>query len=192
MTGVAGPMMRGSRAASIRFITGLFAGGAAAGVVLAVPAYLVGTAIRAATPAWWRVVIVAVACMAFGIADLINRTPHVWRQVPQRLYHALSPGTLGLVWGFDLGLFFTTQKVVSLIWVAILAVVLFAPTQAAAAFVAFSILATLAVTVQTVRGQIRTVPVTGWERTWRKRVRQASGVTLILLALLSVAEMWPV
>jgi len=30
-----------------------------------------------------------------------------------------KPGKLGVVWGFDLGLLFTTQKVVSLIWVAI-------------------------------------------------------------------------
>jgi hypothetical protein len=41
----------------------------------------------------------------------------------------LPSGTLGLVWGLDLGLLFSTQKATSLIWIAVIAALILAPSS---------------------------------------------------------------
>src|SRR6266542_1523735 len=110
MAGVASPMLRRTRSGASRFLIGLVAGGAAAGLLLSLPAYLIGTVLHDAVPMRARIVILAVLLAILAIADLTRRTPHVWRQVPQDLVWKLPPGSLGVAWGFDLGLLFTTQK----------------------------------------------------------------------------------
>jgi hypothetical protein len=109
MAGVAGPMLRTRRGAGTRLLAGLLAGELAAGAVLAGPAFLLGTALRGALPLQARLCAIAALCVLFAVADLANRTPQVQRQVPESLIWRLPPGTLGLAWGFDLGLLVTTQ-----------------------------------------------------------------------------------
>src|SRR5262245_21640822 len=119
MAGVAGPMLRRSKAQGVRFLAGLLAGGLAASAVLAVALYALGTLAALVLPHTVRVVAAVLAVVAFGVADLMDRTPHIWRQVPQELIRKLPPGRLGLVWGFDLALLFTTQKSTSLTWASL-------------------------------------------------------------------------
>lgn len=186
MAGVAGPMLRGRDRSGIRFLLGLMAGETTAGLLLAVPAYLLSQAVQV-FPLAARLWALAAFCALFGVADLTNRTPHVWRQVPQRLIHRLRPGALGVAWGFDLGLLFTTQKVVSLIWVAIVASVLLQPTVAAGVVVGVAALTGLVV----IGGSMAYKP----GRTSRpgatlRRVRQLSGSAILVLAVLTVAQAW--
>src|SRR5262245_38308325 len=131
MAGVAGPMLHYKRWHGARFLVALAVGGMLAGLVLSVPVYLVGELLDRLVPLPVRLLALAVLGAALALADLRNRTPHIWRQVPQRLANRLPPGTLGLVWGFDLGLLFTTQKTVSLLWLSIGALLLLHPAAAA-------------------------------------------------------------
>src|SRR5919108_4692328 len=115
MAGVSGPLHRGRVGARSRFLLGLAAGGVLSSLFVALTAWLLGTLVQAVVPPAARLLLLALACLAFGLADLTDRTPQVWRQVPASLVHRLPPGTLGAVWGADLGLLFTTKKTVSLI-----------------------------------------------------------------------------
>ncbi|MBC6460710.1 hypothetical protein [Actinomadura sp. HBU206391] len=188
MAGVAGPMLRHSRQSGIRFLTGLAAGGVLAGIMLAVPAYVLGSLLESVLPETARLWLVAAVCAVFGAADLMNRTPHVWRQVPQHLVQRLSPGTLGVTWGFDLGLLVTTQKVVSLIWVAVVAVVLLEPTVAAALLVGVAVLSNVAVTAWSMSAPTSDLRVSRRERKWVTATRRTSGGTLLILFLLTAAQ----
>jgi hypothetical protein len=190
MAGVAGPMRTRDRAGAARFLVGLAAGGVAAGLVLAVPVYLVGHVAGRVLPDSARVGLLVAVAVALGAADLLGRTPHVWRQVPQKLVRELPPGTLGLTWGFDLGLLVTTQKTSSLLWVSIAAVALLDPGLAPVALVVFSLVATagivaLTLTVWSVlmRGGL------GWE--WIRRARWVTGAAM-LTAGFGTALLWTV
>lgn len=189
MAGVAGPMLRYNRGGGVRFLVGLVAGGAVAGIVLAVPAYLLGSLVRAALSLPVRLWVLAALCVLFGVADLSNRTPHVWRQVPQRLVHSLPPGTLGAVWGFDLGLLFTTQKVASLIWVSLAAIVLLDPTVAAGVLASIAVLASLSVAALSALQQTAKTRSRG-ERQWVRRIRRTSGLALMILFVLTSVQAW--
>jgi hypothetical protein len=182
-------MLRSKRGAGVRFLLGLLMGEMAAGVLLAVPAFLLGTGLRAVLAPSARLWVVVAICVVFGAADLANRTPRVGRQVPEHLIWRLKPGTLGVVWGFDLGLLFTTQKTVSLIWVAMAAAVLLDPPVAAAVIVAIAVLASMAV------GALSLLRRPGVNRMaiWSRRIRQArlgSGVVLMALCALTVVQAW--
>lgn len=190
MAGVAGPMLRYHRTGGARFLVGLFVGGAAGGVVLAVPAYLLGNILDAVLAPPIRLGMLAVVCVVLGTADLMNRTPHVWRQVPQRLLHTLPPGTLGLVWGFDLGLLLTTQKVASLIWVAVAAVTLMQPGLAWIVLVGVAVLASMAVLVGSSSERAAVWLATKRKPRLVRHLRRASGVTILILAMLAAAEAW--
>src|SRR5688572_28347562 len=110
MVGVSNPIMRRDRHAGWRFIAGFGVGLVAAAALLAGPLMLVSAAVRPVPrPVRLAVLLVLVALLA--VADLLNRTPHVWRQVPQRFARDLDhqPGRLGLIWALDLGLLVTTQ-----------------------------------------------------------------------------------
>jgi hypothetical protein len=182
MAGVAGPMLRRSRAGTARFLIGLAVGGAGAGLVLAVPVYLVGHLAGRFLPDPVRVGLLVGLAVAFGLADLSGRTPHVWRQVPQRLVRSLPPGTLGLTWGFDLGLLVTTQKTSSLLWLSTAAVMLLNPGLAPAALVGFSLVATAGIV---------TLSMTAWaiamegrlDWTWIRRTRWATGATMLAIGM---------
>jgi hypothetical protein len=189
MAGVAGPMLRYNRGGGVRFLAGLVAGGAVAGILLAVPAYLLGSLVRAVLSFPVRLWMLAVLCVLFGVADLSNRTPHVWRQVPQRLVHTLPPGALGAVWGFDLGLLFTTQKVASLIWVALAAIVLLDPAAAAGVLAGIAVLASLSVAALSAL-QRTAKPRSRGERQWVSGIRRTSGLALMILFVLTSVQAW--
>lgn len=188
MAGVVGPMLRYDHGGGTRFLVGLVGGGMAAGLALAVPAYVLGSALQAVAPMQARLSMLAAVCLLLGLFDLINRTPHVSRQVPQELVHRLQPGSLGVVWGFDLGLLFTTQKIASLIWVALAAVILLDPVLAAAFLVGIAVLASLAIAAWTIRPTSPAKPMMKWELRWQTRMRQASGLTMLVLAVLTSSQ----
>jgi hypothetical protein len=189
MAGVAGPMFRNARRSGWRFLAGLLAGGMMAGMLLALPVYLFGT-ISGALPFTARLFGFVVLCVGFGLADLLLRTPHVWRQVPQSLVRSLRPGTLGVVWGFDLGLLFTTQKTTSLIWVALSGLVLLQPGAALAVLVSVSIVATLAIGAATAVGGVDARIDPQWSARWVTRMRRASGAVILAVAVGAVSWAW--
>ena len=189
MAGVAGPLLRSNRTAGLRLLLGLLCGELAAGVLLAVPAYLLSRGLHAVLPEPARLWLLAGLCAGFAVADLANRTPHIWRQVPQRLIYRLQPGALGLAWGADLGLLFTTQKAVSMIWVGLVAAVLLDPATAAWLTILVALLAGLGVTAQSIWHRPHRRPVSAWGR--RVRVtRAASGAIILALALSAVVQAW--
>ena len=182
MAGVAGPQLRADRRAGFRFLTGLAAGGAVAGLLLALPLYVVGEAAGRIASEQTRSGVVAALAVVFGLVDLAGRTPHVWRQVPQRLWHVLAPGRLGLVWGADLGLLVTTQKTTSLLWVAIPAVALLQPGFVPALLVLVSLIATLVVAAASFRLWVfASRGGMGWSSV--QRARKVSGVLLLAAGL---------
>jgi hypothetical protein len=188
MSGVAGPMLRNRRSAGGRFLAGLLVGELAASILLAVPAFLVGKTLSAVIGLQARLWVVAAICLFFGLADLANRTPRFSRQVPEDLIGKLPPGPLGLAWGFDLGLLFTTQKAVSLIWVAIAATVLLDPPLASAVIIGIGVIASMAVAAFSLWW-----PGGGRPSTWASRVRQArygSGAVILALFTLTAVQAW--
>ena len=188
MAGVAGPMLRRSRPAAVRFLTGLAIGGVAAGLLLAVPTYLLGAMARGVLPEQARLVALAVICGLFALADLASRTPHVWRQVPQRLQDVLPPGALGAAWGFDLGLLVTTQKTSSLLWVMLAALVLVDPDASGAVLAAAAAMAALVVAVATIRFDPFADSTGERARRWFRNARRASGVVLLMLFAVTAAR----
>ena len=95
MAGVASPMLRRNVSEGLRFLAGLAVGGLVAGMVLAVPVYLIGSAVGELVPETWRVVALVALAVLFGVLDLLDRTPHIWRQVPQRLVRTCRPARSG-------------------------------------------------------------------------------------------------
>jgi hypothetical protein len=189
MAGVAGPMLRHRRGAGVRLLAGLLVGEIAAGALLAVPAFLLGEGLRAVLGLQARLWVLAALCVFFGIADLTNRTPRMWRQVPEDLVNRLPPGSLGLAWGFDLGLLFTTQKAASLIWVAIAAAVLLDPPLAAALLVGIAVAASMAVAAYSLYWRPGAGRPFGWAR-WARQVRHGSGVAILILFALTAVQAW--
>jgi hypothetical protein len=189
MVGVTSPMLREHRTDSVRFLLGLAAGGLAAGLVVALVAYLIGSAVHVLVPAQGRLLLLAGTCATLGTADLLNRTPHVWRQVPQALVRVLPPGLLGTVWGFDIGLLFTTQKVVSLVWVAFAAVVLVQPSSAPGVLVAMAALSCLTIAILSLTvGAGTSTHGSKRDRTWLRRIRATSGAVLLVLCVATLAQ----
>ncbi|MEV4678420.1 MULTISPECIES: hypothetical protein [Actinomadura] len=189
MAGVSGPLMRRRPADGARFLTGLTAGGVLAGLLVALLLYVVGRGVHEVLPEDARVLALAAVALGFGLADLAGRTPHVWRQVPQQLVHRLPPGSRGVAWGFDLGLLVTTQKAVSLVWVAVAAVVLLDPWTAAPVMVGMALLSNLSVAV----GSLRFTPAmvdmgTRRQRLWLRSIRALSGTALVSLAALTALQ----
>lgn len=188
MAGVAGPMLRRNRSAAIRFLIGLAVGGVAAGLLLAVPTYLLGTVARGVLPEHARLILLAAVCAVFAAADLGLRTPHVWRQVPQRLQDVLPPGALGAAWGFDLGLLVTTQKTTSLLWVMLAALVLLDPEASGAVLAGAAAVAALVVAVAAVRFDPFADSTGERARRWFRQARRASGVVLLMLFVVTVTR----
>lgn len=181
MTGVAGPMYRRSHAAGRIFVLGLLAGGLVGVMFLALIAYLLNSGLRALVPEYARWWIFAGGLVVLGVSDMINRTLHVWRQVPQGFVRRLPPGRLGVVWGADLGLLFTTQKTSSLLWAAIPGSVFV--HYSVLLFPAIVIVYVLCVWLRSVgRDVLRKVELGGH---WLRVQRMASGLVLLLMAAAS-------
>jgi hypothetical protein len=178
-------MMDRARGEGTRFLAGLLVGGVAGAALLALPVYLLGR-VLGPLPGGVSLAAAVVVFMVLGVADLRQRTPHVWRQVPQTLWHRLTPGWLGVVWGFDLALLFTTQKTTSLIWACVVGVVLLDPSLAAVALIAISVTSTALVVVSTVApGAVHRTGLE-WSGRWVTRIRRGSGL-LMLAAAATVA-----
>ncbi|MET7401636.1 hypothetical protein ABZS66_49970 [Dactylosporangium sp. NPDC005572] len=180
-------MLRHDRAGAVRFMLGLLVGGLVGSLVLAVPVYLLGRLVEELLSGPVRAVVFAVVVLVFGVVDLTLRTPHVQRQVPQSLVRTMQPGALGLVWGVDLAMLFTTQKTTSFGWVALAGLVLVAPGLAPVVLVMAWTAAWLAMVYLTIRRP--TLSSIGEERLpWEKLVsiiRRVSGTALIAAALVS-------
>jgi len=187
MAGVAGPMWQQNRARGARFLTGLAVGGAVSGLVLAVPVFLVGRLAGQVLALPVRVGLVVTLAVGFGLADLTDRTPHVWRQVPQKLVRTLTPGALGLTWGFDLGLLVTTQKTSSLLWLSIAAVTLLDPELAPGVLVGFSLVASAGILAFS-RTLWTVAAWGGMDWTWIRRARWATGAAMLTAAAGSLAS----
>lgn len=189
MAGVSGPMLRRSRGAGVRLLAGLLVGEIAAGALLAVPAFLLGEGLRAILGLPARLWLLAALCVFFGLADLSGRTPRMWRQVPEDLINRLPPGSLGLAWGFDLGLLFTTQKATSLIWVAIAAGILLDPPVAGALLVGIAVAASMAVAAYSLYWRPGAGRPAAWAL-WSRQVRHGSGVAILFLFVLTAVQAW--
>jgi hypothetical protein len=194
MVGVSNPMMRRDRVAGWRFIAGFGGGTAAAAAVLAGPLLLL-YAVAHPAPRPLRAAVLVVLVFLLAGADLLNRTPHVWRQVPVRLAHELRnlPGRLGFIWAFDLGLLVTTQKTTSLLWIGLAgAVLLGTPGTVVLTLAVGAALYWLAIAVLMVTGDaFITEPARlrrygGWGGTSR---RLAGAAALGLAAALAVTQL---
>jgi hypothetical protein len=189
MAGVASPMLRQSRSEGIRFLVGLAVGNVIGAVLLALPVYLVGMLVHV-VPRPVSLAMFVAACVGLGVADLRRRTPHVWRQVPQWLWHRLSPGWLGVAWGIDLGLLVTTQKTTSLIWVSLVAVVFLQPSAAVVVLPAIAVVASLVAVAGTLIPGAEGRTGVRWSGPWVVKARRGSGLIILLVAVAAAAQAW--
>lgn len=189
MAGVAVPMIQEQIKTAVRFLAGLAIGVLASSFVLGLCILVVGSALHALLPLSIRVGLLAVLCAVMGTADIFNRTPHVWRQVPQALVRRLSPGFLGVAWGADLGLLFTTQKAASLIWAAIGGALLLYPQDGIALLLIIGLLnsATIVLRSSWIKGE-RLSHGTRRDRRWLRRLRTASGSLLLAACAFTVVD----
>jgi hypothetical protein len=152
-------------------------------VALAAVAVGVGALAYSLVPESSRLIATAAGLAALGTLDLANRTPHVWRQVPQRLVRQLTPGTLGVMWGADLGTLISTQKTTSLIWGSLLIAVLATPPHLGyLLLIVLAVAAPLSVAVLSVLHGIADSP-TQPGRLSVRRMRGATGVVLLAVAV---------
>jgi MFS family permease len=127
MIGVIGPLVQGKRElrGSVRsvavFALGAIAGAAITGVLIAALAAgfqsLAGEGVRA--------VAVGVAGCLLLLVDLALRTPTLRRQTCSTWYRERGPRFAWPLWGFDLGLGFSTIRLSSLYWLMVLFVAAF-------------------------------------------------------------------
>jgi len=188
MVGVSGPLFAESAAQGRRFMIGLTLGSLAGGVILATAAAVVGIGLaRTGLPLGARLVMLIGVALILGLADLANRTPQWFRQVPQRLVRELSPGTLGVVYGVDLGLIVTTKKVTSLWWLAIAGLALVSPVLLVIAVPVGAVATSLAVWSWSLRIKGDTACLFRKnQRNWITQLRLMSGTAMIAAAGLFV------
>jgi hypothetical protein len=130
MIGVIGPLVRGKRQlrGSVRSVAvfglgavvGAAITGAVIGVVAAAAQGLAGDQVRAVTVGVAGCVLLLADLGFFGL-----RTPTLRRQTCSTWYRELGPGTAWPLWGFDLGLGFSTIRLSSLYWLTVLFVAAF-------------------------------------------------------------------
>ncbi|MDQ1018614.1 hypothetical protein [Streptomyces afghaniensis] len=191
MAGVAGPMLRRDKLQGTRFLTGLLVGGSIASLLLAAVLFGLGTLLEWWLPPHARLVAVAVSLVLLGLADIANRTPHTWRQVPQAYVRSIPPGRLGLVWGFDLSLLFTTQKSTSLTWAALAGTGLLVPSAAGYVLVGMTVLGVLTIAVRSVYYSVNGMPDQGDRiRPWFTLIRRTCGVALLAVAAVVTLGNW--
>lgn len=184
MVGVTSPLYRRSRADGARFVLGYAIGLLAGGTLMAMLAFGAGTALRAAVPEAWRAAALALVLVVLGVLDIINRTPHPMRQVPQSYARTLPPGWRGLVWGFDLALLVTSQKTTSLVWGALAAVVLLAPDLAAVLVAVLVLVSVGQLLAGVLADHLPDRRFIGYERIVVRWARTGAGVVLVCLGLL--------
>ncbi|MEU8264995.1 hypothetical protein AB0C02_30830 [Micromonospora sp. NPDC048999] len=193
MVGVSNPIMRADPREGWRFLAGFGAGLAAAALTLLGPLLLLAWALELVHPTARTVLLIAVL-LGFGAADLLNRTPHVWRQVPQRFARELQPGRLGLIWAYDLGLLVTTQKTTSLLWIGLAGAVLVGPPSLIAA-TAFLVVMLFGLGVAVATLMRNGAELTGLRLSrriggvWVVAARRVSGLIAIVLAIVEAVRL---
>jgi hypothetical protein len=182
-------MLRRSKPQGTRFLLGLLAGEIAGSALLATALFGLGSLLAILIPLQGRVWLTTVAILVFGLLDMINRTPHIWRQVPQRFVRSIPPGRLGLVWGFDLALLFTTQKATSLTWVALAGVTLLQPNTAWPVLTTMAVVGVMAVAIRSV---VFSLSGPSWQgdrsRPWFVLLRKVTGFGLAVLAVILAVQ----
>lgn len=181
MVGVTNPLFRVP--GSVRFHAGFTIGMLTSALFLSMLLVPLNLALGAA-PTRSRVIVFSALAAALAIFDLLGRTPQLVRQVPQRFgLQGLPFGRLGIIYGADVGLYLTTQKTTSLLWVAILGSVLLGPpTAVAATLITVAAVYPLAIAVLSALGQEDIIDFTFWSgrtRTWT-RMAQLLGAILLL------------
>jgi len=186
MVGVSGPLLADSRSEGGRFLAALTVAGLAGSAILATVGVAVSLAVQAVLPSGVRLAVLAGWAVLLGLADLTDRTPQWFRQVPQRLVRELKPGLLGTVWGFDLGLIVTTKKVTSLAWLAIGGAVLLRPALVPVCVIGIGLTTSLSVLLWSLRIRNDTQCLVKRRHDWMARTRVYSGSGLLVLAALVV------
>src|SRR4051794_38701147 len=135
MIGVIGPLvqgkreLRGSVGSVSLFALGAIAGAAATGALIG----LLGTLVGGRGPA---IAVGAVGCVLL-LADLRFRTPTLRRQTCSTWYRERGARSVWALWGFDLGLGFSTIRLSSLYWLMALVVAAFVSPVLAPLVLAF-------------------------------------------------------
>ena len=139
MVGVIGPRVRGTRQlrGSVGTVT-VFAlcaivGAAITGSLIG----LLGGAAQSLVGERTLAVAVGAAGGVLLLADLRMRTPTLRRQTCSTWYRERGAGTAWALWGFDLGLGFSTIRLSSLYWLMVLFVAAFVPPVFAPLVLAF-------------------------------------------------------
>lgn len=187
MVGVSGPEFQRRQNAAWRFVGALTFGFVCTTVLIGLILSLISFAINSGTDPTIRAWLAVIGFVFLGCLDILGRTPHVDRQVPQKLATSLSPGPRGLLWGLDLGALLTTQKSTSLIWAALLGATLLSPLAV------FLVLGSSA-TVYLVATAVATIVpnagdrlvIGGLSRPWLIVPRLIAGLILVAAALVTI------
>lgn len=189
MVGVSNPSIDSGRA--WRFLTGILLGHLFAALALMLLLFPLNEIVDF-IPLPARRTVAAMATIMLGVADLVDRTPHVWRQVPQRLYlQGLGPALLGVTYGLDMGTHVSTQKVSSLPWVTLSVAVLLGDSfEVAVALLLPAVLLPLTIAFLAYTRQTQLTNHTYWGRRgseWRQMIRRGTGSLAIATSALIAA-----
>lgn len=116
----------------VTYSAGSLAGAAMTGLLIG----LAGNALQSTLSPGGRAAVIAVSASLLLVADLrasLFKTPSLRRQTCSTWYRRFGPARTFLIWGFDLGLGFSTIRVSSLFWVVALGVAAAVPADAAPA-----------------------------------------------------------
>lgn len=187
MTGVAGPLLMESRQRGLRFLLGLLVGGMLTAGLVGLLVDILSLEVGRLVDVDVRLVLLLCLVVFLGLADIIGKTPHIWRQVPQRFIRIFSPGKLGLIWGSDLGLLVTTQKSTSLLWAYLGYALLFdaRAVEVLPVMFAVSTLLEAALALRPMNMSQAAVRRTRWIG---KKARQAAGGVLLASATVPLAS----
>ncbi|MEO6703365.1 MAG: hypothetical protein ABI140_17765 [Jatrophihabitantaceae bacterium] len=183
MVGVSGPLVADSATDGARFLLGLTIAGLAGSTMLALVGVAFSLLVQRLVSFDGRVIALVAWAVLLGGADLANRTPQWFRQVPQRLVRELGPATLGSVWGFDLGLIVTTKKVTSLAWLAIGGSVLLRPALVPVCVIGVGLTTSLSIVWWSLRVRNDTECLMKRQQDWMARARVMSGSAMLLTAV---------
>jgi hypothetical protein len=186
MVGVTSPLYHRSPGDGRRFIIGHAVGLAAGGALLAMITYAVGSLITRGVPLPVRVGVFVAVVLLLGVLDLLGRTPHMMRQVPQQYARSMEPGWRGVIWGVDLALLFTSQKTTSLLWGALAAVVLLAPGLAFVVPAAMVLVSISALILGVMLNHVPGGGFIGYERFIVRGGRVFAGAGLLCVGLLQI------
>jgi hypothetical protein len=184
MVGVSGPLLAESSREGTRFLIALTVAGVAGSAILATVGVALSMALQYTVPFGARLALLVCWAVLLGAADLTNRTPQWFRQVPQRLVRELRPGLLGTIWGFDLGLIVTTKKVTSLAWLAIGGAILLRPALVPVCVIGIGLTTSLSVALWSARIRNDTQCLLKRRRDWMTRTRMLSGTGMLMVATL--------